>query len=339
MAGNITFRSGLMGGLVDFCNESHLPIIANPVVFVELIVLLARYKEEGVGLHPKVYLTNDINMCNAMIGNAEKIKIGTDEANENGIKQAIKKCAPLATGSWCIYIHDQNPSIEFGVFRGSSNITAVPIDDVLLSDSEDLIVVKAFQVADECVEVKCNNQKSHYIFLNHVKDDSPPPLQHLKDLISSICQKIKEEDKESIYSFLSNVLYEGLRDSHGCLIAVTNKKSAPTLLKEDGVFLEEPIDFVRLVSDANKDPALFEYLVSKVDLLKGMLNSDGIILFDNSGRLLGYNCFIKITQRAKVVGGARKRAFSSLKDNVGKNGVVAAFMQSQDGWTEFEVKL
>ncbi len=339
MADNITFRSGLVGGLADFCNESHLPLITNPLVFVELIVLLARYKEEGIGLHPKVYITNNINLCNAMIGNAEKIKIGISGANADGIKQAIKKCAPLATGSWCIYIHDQLQQIEFGVFRGSSNITAVPIDDVLLSQNEGLFVVKAFQVADECVEVKCNNNRSHYIFLNNVKDDSPPPLQHLKYLVTAICQKVNDNDKESIESFLNNVLFEGLRESHGCLISVTNMKSAPSILKEDGVFLEVPIDFVRLVSDANKDPVLFEYLVSKVDLLKGMLNSDGIILFDNVGRLLGYNCFIKISQKAKVIGGARKRAYSSLKENVGKKGIVAAFMQSQDGWTEFEVKL
>lgn len=237
-----------------------------------------------------------------------------------------------------IYIHDLETSIEFGVFRGSSNITAVPIDDVLLAEAEDLVVIKVFQVADECVEVKCNNQKSHYIFLNHVKDSSPPPLQHLKKLVTSICEKVDINEKESIESFLNNILFEGLRQSHGCLIAVTNKNDAPTILKEDGVFLEKPIDFVRLVNDANRDPALFEFLISKIELLKGMLNSDGIILFDWKGRLLGYNCFIKINQKAKTIGGARKRAFSSLKDNVGKKGIYAAFMQSQDGRTEFEVK-
>ncbi len=338
MPSNITFRSGLVGGVADFCNESDLPLIANPLIFVELVVLLARYKEEGVGLHPKVYITDNITMCNAMIGNAEKIKIGKATSNEDGIKQAIKKCAPLATGPWCIYIYDIGQDIEFGVFRGSSNITAVPIDDVLLAEAEGLAVVKVFQVADECVEVKCNNQRSHYIFLNHVKDSSPPPLQHLKNLVSAICHQVSEDDRESIESFLNNVLFEGLRESHGCLMAVTNKNDAPAILKEDGVFLEEPIDFVRLVDDANKDPALFEFLISKVELLKGMLNSDGIILFDWKGRLLGYNCFIKINQKAKVIGGARKRAFFSLKDNVGKKGVYAAFMQSQDGWTEFEVK-
>lgn len=45
---------------------------------------------------------------------------------------------------------------------------------------------------------------------------------------SAICQKIKEEDRESIESFLDNVLFEGLRDSHGCLIAVTDMSKAPS---------------------------------------------------------------------------------------------------------------
>lgn len=68
-----------------------------------------------------------------------------------------------------------------------------------------------------------------------------------------------------------------------------------------------------------------------------MLNSDGIMLFDNNARLLGYNCFINISAKAsEAVGGARRRAYAALKEAVGKKGITAAFMQSQDGWTEFK---
>lgn len=62
---------------------------------------------------------------------------------------------------------------------------------------------------------------------------------------------------------------------------------------------------------------------------------DGIILFDKKGRLLGYNYFVNLPTEKGLVGGARKRAFSSLKKKLGK-GLVATFMQSQDGWTDFE---
>ena len=73
---------------------------------------------------------------------------------------------------------------------------------------------------------------------------------------------------------------------------------------------------------------------SKGSLLQGMLNSDGIVIFDDRGRLLGYNCFVKVTQAANVIGGARKRAFATLVNKLG-NGLQAVFMQSQDGWSEF----
>jgi len=78
-------------------------------------------------------------------------------------------------------------------------------------------------------------------------------------------------------------------------------------------------------------------LVNKGALLKGMFNSDGIILFDRKGQLLGYNYFVNLPAEKGLVGGARKRAFSSLKKKVG-SGLVAVFMQSQDGWTDFEGK-
>ena len=40
-------------------------------------------------------------------------------------------------------------------------------------------------------------------------------------------------------------------------------------------------------------------------------------------------------ERHGVIGGARRRAFAALRAKIGK-GLSAAFMQSQDGWTEFQ---
>lgn len=78
-------------------------------------------------------------------------------------------------------------------------------------------------------------------------------------------------------------------------------------------------------------------MTGKGSLLKGMFNSDGIVLFDNKGKLLAYNCFVKVTAKAGMVGGARKRAFTTLSQRIG-NGLSAAFIQSQDGWTEYKDK-
>ena len=271
-----------------------------------------------------------------MLPDGDRIKIGDSTSDVSGIKEALKKCAPLATGGWLVYIQNNTDKIEYGVFKGSSNPISVLVDDVVMTPNNNLIVVKAFQVAEECVEVRANNGSRHYIFLDHREEESPPPLQYLDKLVSSIIDKTEVEVEyiEPATSFLKRLLFDSLRESHGCIVAVTNMKKSPKLLSADGIILDKPIDFVQLVSDLSKGKIPPSHIDSKGHLLKGMLNSDGITLFDNRGRLLGYNCFIKLSTGEHPIGGARKRAFTTLAERIGK-GLCAAFMQSQDGWSDF----
>lgn len=338
MPPNITFRTQLLGGVTEFCQESGLQLIANSLNLVELIVLLARFKEEGVSLCPKVYLTNDMDTLTSMLPEVERIAIDTSTPDIEGIKRALKKCAPLAIGGWLIYIYDKQQEIEFGLFKGSSNPISVLVDDVLMGENDDLIVVKAFQVADECVEVRANNGLFHYVFLNHRKEDSPPPLQFLDELVSAIVQNVEEKAREPVMSFLKRLLFDALRQSHGCIIAVTNMNRAPKFLADDGVVLDNPIDFEELVAKTKENKLSPFCLDNKGYLVKGMLNTDGIILFDNRSRLLGYNCFVKVNRNENVIGGARKRAFAALSAKIGR-GLCAVFMQSQDGWSDYKGKI
>lgn len=335
MPENITFRTQLIGGVTEFCQGSQLQFLTNALHLVELVVMLAHYREEGVSLFPKVYLTNDKNTLIAMLPDGEILKIGSSNPDVNGVKTAVKKCAPLATNGWLIYIEASEDSLEYGVFKGSGNPISVLVDDVLMTESDGFFVVKISQVADECVEVRSNRGGQHFIFLNHRKEDSPPPLQYLDRLIYSITEKAHPDDREPTISFLSRLFFSALKESHGCIIAVTNMAKAPKFLSEDGVILEHPIDFSQLVFDLKKERIEPSHLDSKGHLLAGMLNSDGIILFDNKGRLLGYNCFVKVSNKDNIIGGARKRAFASIKSKIGR-GLSAVFMQSQDGWTDFE---
>lgn len=335
MPENITFRTQLIGGVTEFCQHSQLHFLSNALHLVELIVMLARYREEGVSLYPKVYLTNDKNTLTAMLPDGEVLKIGSSNPDLSGLKSAIKKSAPLATNGWLIYIETSEDCLEYGVFKGSGNPISVLVDDVLLTESDNIFVVKASQIADDCVEIRSNRGGQHFIFLSHRKEESPPPLQYLGQLISSITKNTPEDIKEPTISFLNRLFISALRESHGCIIAVTNMTKPPKMLSDDGVILEDPIDFSKLVLELKKERIDPSHLVSKGDLLKGMLNSDGIILFDDKGRLLGYNCFVKVSNKDNVIGGARKRAFASIKSKIGR-GLTAAFIQSQDGWTDFE---
>lgn len=337
MAINVTFRSQLIGGVSDFSQGTNIPIFAQTINLVELIVLLARYQEEGEKLAPKVYITNDISSLCSMLPDNELIKIGSSSANASGIKQVLKKCAPLASGGWMIFIHNHDSIIDYGLFKGSSNPIAVLIDDVVMTKDDNLVVVKVFQIAENCVEIKSNNGGQHYIFLDHRQEESYPPLHYLDKLVDAITSNTKKKYNESIKSFLTRLLFESLRESHGCIIAVTNMSKVPKLLSADSVIFDEPIDFGLLVENFMNKNIEQPYITSKAYLLKGMLNSDGILIFDNRARLLGYNCFIKVSKKIEVIGGARRRAFSTLTSNLGR-GLCGVFMQSQDGWSEFEEK-
>jgi hypothetical protein len=111
-------------------------------------------------------------------------------------------------------------------------------------------------------------------------------------------------------------------------------KRAPKVLSNDGVILEVPIDFEELIAKFRKNLIPQSLIDSKSDILSGMLNSDGILLFDNRARILGYNIFVAISSNASAFGGARRRAFESLKGIINR-GLCSVFMQSHDGWSEF----
>lgn len=332
---NITFRSKLIGDVHTFCKNSKLGILNDQLNLVELIVLLSRYQEEGVDLCPRVYITSDIQAMAKMLPGGEQYKLGSSSADPKGIRQALKKCAPLATGDWMIYITDSEKTIEYGVFKGESNPISVSVDSIVLSSENDFRAVQICQLAKDCVETRSSHGDRHYIFLNHRDEDSPPPLQYLELLVEAITSKITAERQEALKSYLNRLLYDALRQSHGCLIAVSAEDEIPTLLSKDGVFLENAINFAELVEEVSDKTIDSAQLDSKGTLLKGMLNSDGIILFNQRAQLLGFNCFVKAANADEVVGGARKRAFATLSENVGKT-LHVAFMQSQDGWSEFK---
>jgi hypothetical protein len=68
-----------------------------------------------------------------------------------------------------------------------------------------------------------------------------------------------------------------------------------------------------------------------VELVARMIMSDGITLFDNRARVLGFRIFVKGTNIDDGSGGARLRAFETMKSLVSGRVLVGAFYQSQDG--------
>ena len=332
---HITLRTHLIGSVTDFCAESALCLVT-PEILVDLIVRLSRYQEEGVSLFPQVYLTADIDSLIGMLPDGEKLQLASTALTIDGIAEMLKVCAPIATGDWKVFGQTSEHAMSFGVFRGSSRPVAVAVDDVLLTGPPATPVVKVHRVADECVQVRNSKGTCRYIFFNHKREDGPPPLMHVANLIAFITKRVSGRNRDTVQSYLTKLVMEALSEGHGCTWAVTYMGTFPKILK-DGIFFEDPIDFQSMIAAVLKktDDVSDEVLIRKAELVKGMLCCDGIALFDEHARLLGYRCFVSLSRKVRVVGGARKRAFSTLKGHL-RRGLSAVFMQSQDGNTEFE---
>ncbi|HCM0519164.1 TPA: hypothetical protein N2772_000421 [Vibrio parahaemolyticus] len=176
------------------------------------------------------------------------------------------------------------------------------------------------------------------------------------------------EKNEQLISYLSYLISDAIKKSHGCLIAVSKNEEIPRALKHDGICLTKPIDFHELVNVCLRHPNEAGKLTSSGQLVEGMLKSDGIILFSPKAKVLGFNFFVSSTiedlelRKNKqsdisftrsllsklpkpgaskgslpnsAIGGARTRAYEKLSSMVGSE-LRAVFMQSQDGITYFK---
>ena len=107
----------------------------------------------------------------------------------------------------------------------------------------------------------------------------------------------------------------------------------------DGIIISPQLDFFGGFSAYRSDSSAESILRlrSSEELFSGILQSDGIVLFDASGSLIAYRVFYRPTVTSSThapvpAGGARRRAFEGLKSLVG-TALSAVLFRSQDGLT------
>jgi hypothetical protein len=110
----------------------------------------------------------------------------------------------------------------------------------------------------------------------------------------------------------------------------------------DIVKLNPPLhlyDRYQMHIDEGKTAASVSRLQAASELVSGFIGSDGITVFNDAGYVLGYRAFIQSENEGKpIAGGARSRAYESMKSLIGTD-LSAAFFRSQDGKTEFHQSL
>lgn len=210
---------------------------------------------------------------------------------------------------------------------------------VLDEYEESFPVIRISQSATNKVEVRSNaGDGIEFRFNNDPDVEEIKVHQHIR-LLAKAISATSGKHGDLFTGYVDRILSTAIKNCHGTLIAVVPSDVAdlPTEIS-DLVRLEAPFhlyDRFQRHIDEGKTAASVSRLQAASELVSGFLDSDGITVFNDAGFVLGYRAFInRDTSSAPVMGGARSRAFGSMKALVGKS-IVAAFFRSQDGRTDY----
>ncbi|MGE2724412.1 hypothetical protein [Mycolicibacterium pulveris] len=336
----VTLRSELKRSISDFLADADMTCAATEEALVSLAVALADYREEDRPLFPRILICDDLDAVLANVQGSGPVEIGSALRQPGTISRALKKCAPLTAGAWAIWVERQPETFRYGVFREPLP-TALDIRATLLDTppSDALRAILIAQFAAGTIELVSAGRPGIRIHLSGQREDDLAAEDTQQKVADWSARDIGDERARASYrNFATTALQDLLRKGHGTLIAVVPCGSrAWRRNAKDAVKLDEPIDLSRQLehlSDEATSLALFE-LSTSIELVAGMLSSDGITVFDTRGRVLAFNWFIRTDTRnlsaRESLGGARHRAFSALSALVDKGQIVGCFIRSSDG--------
>jgi hypothetical protein len=150
---------------------------------------------------------------------------------------------------------------------------------------------------------------------------------------------VDERFREMVQGFLARTVESAIQRTHGTLMAVIKdddqSKAQVREAWSDGLYLEQVIDLVALVSQSEEEKSreVSTAVRSYAAIVQGMISQDGLIIFSSSGRVVAYNVFVRGNQPIDgVIGGARARAFKMITES----GLVTCCMSvSHDGGIRF----
>ena len=171
MSESITLRSHLTGALNDLVESANLGTLGKCSVICELVSLFVDYQEEGASLFLDAFLTDNLENLTAMIPDSGHLKLGEVKCDEAGIRNAVKKAAPLVRGCWKMYFAPRSTNLEFGLFRDSAHPLNVPIDLALQTGGAGTAkFIRVTRLAQDSVRVSTNGGKQTIVHFTNERD-------------------------------------------------------------------------------------------------------------------------------------------------------------------------
>jgi hypothetical protein len=337
----VSFRHLLTGSVEHFLRELQLDDPDTAESIAEIMVMLSRYREEGVAFFPLVFLGPDLSRMLHALGGQAPLELGSGPRDPDTVRRALKQCAPLSQHrTWAVYFTLDEPGFRYGVFRVDDfPLVEGPFEKLRRAGDPSLRVAGLLRQAENVVELRGSQGATLHVYLSGARTDLPLPAATVDRFAHGAVLDVPRRFKQPTHHYLSRVLGEVMQAPHGTLAAVVPVKGAIPSIFVDGVRFKEPVDVAAQVAAYVLEPGETSraHLRATARLIQGMLGADGVTLFGSNGTVLAYNTFVVSTQlKPSPSGGARLRTFDTMRAQLG-NGLVGAFYRSQDGNADADV--
>ena len=341
---SLSFRGLLRGELAGFLVDVEMESDSTADALTELVMTLARCREEGAALFPSVFIADDRAALMALVVGSDFVRLGEGDISVATMQQAIKLCAPLGRGGWSVYIGREAGGLAYGVFRTDNFVLQeTAMERLRASDAGHLHAFGVIRLGEEVVELRGSGGVVRYIYLSGAHAAGMAPSLLTRQLVAMTVKDAPERAQAALRIFYRRILIQAARSTHGNLIAVVDARAVEPKLCTDGALLATPIDVADAIDAYERAPSetTRESVQALANLLWGMLSSDGVTVVRSDGAMLGFNAFIAHDaaraqaqgEARRVVGGARRRTFETLCASIGGE-LAAAYFQSQDGAAE-----
>ena len=326
--------------LADYVRNSGFADIHVEELVRELVGILATYREEGSPLFPEVFVFDSAAGLTALAPSTGVISVNRVVLNGDSAKTIVKDCATIANRGWAIFAVKDGEAVRYGLFRSLRHSLATSAEESMCGLGQGVPVIMIRNRGQLVVELRNTNGERFTAALTTTPAQPSPLEGHVEKFVTAVIAKV--EDSEQLKSYLVRVLTDALQNCHGTLMAVIDVPEAAVRPESltDGTWPDPPINLSELFRAAKGNDAVAHAdLVAAETLMRGMINSDGVVVFGSNGTILSYRVFLKPQQQEHAglpeAGGGRRRTFELMKLRVPAV-FKAVFFRSQDGVTGCE---
>ena len=314
-----SLREEILTSIGDFLyGEGFAPNDILKEGILEQINLISDYKEEGAHLYPEIIIINDLSIF-ATIPNREII-IAENAISVSEFINVIKLCAPLAIGSWVIFVEIKDDRLKYGLIDAELTETSFSLYEHTVGDLavevEDVNLAYLRNIGSKSVEM--SGLKKKLVVSLTLDSIEVTERNYVKEIATEICKSVDVDGQTEIITYINKILNEAIKEGHGNLIGVIKEEEFSDIKGEltDGEYLQNSIDLASYVkfTEAEKTNESSVALKAFSLVFKSMLNHDGITLITDTGKVICYHLFIQPFEKdgEAPVGGARSRAFQSM---------------------------